>query len=419
MSHLKFLPVFFLSLVACDKPAARVDPKAVRAVAAALNPSDNLPLDTPAQGRAGAKITVVEYSDFQCGFCARVLPTLKELQGTYGDELRIVFRNNPLPFHSDAPLAAEAALAAHDQGKFWQFHDALFAHQRALDRASLEKYAETLSLNLPQFKAALDSGKFKARVQQDLQAASAAGVRGTPTFVINGRKLVGAQPMDAFKTLITEELARADKLLAEGVSRESLYGKLVDTAPSEKAPAVVAAPPEKVEDLQLAGAPAKGPANAPITLAVFSDFQCPFCSRAVPTLKELESLYPGKIKVVFKQQPLPFHENARLAAEASFAAAEQGKFWELHDELFAHQSALDRASLENHARKVGLNVSKFKAALDSHRFEAAVSADMQEASRVGVNGTPTFFINGRRLVGAQPTSAFKTLIDQELVKAGK
>jgi protein-disulfide isomerase len=152
---------------------------------------------------------------------------------------------------------------------------------------------------------------------------------------------------------------------------------------------------------------------------VFSDFECPFCGRAEPTVKQLENEYQGKLRVVFKNQPLPMHANAKLAAAAALAAHEQGKFWEFHDVLFDNQRALDRASLEKYARQVGLDVGRFRAALDSGKFDAQLSADMAEASRAGVTGTPTFFINGRQLVGAQPVEQFRRLIDDELSKAGR
>jgi protein-disulfide isomerase len=382
----------------------------------------DIPTDSPVFGPKHAKVTIVEWSDFECPFCGRVGPTLEEIKKTYGKQVRVAFRHQPLPFHPNAKPAAEAAMAAHEQGKFWQYHDKLFANQRALDRASLEKYAQELGLNATKFKAALDSGKFRAKVEADAAAGSAAGANGTPTFFINGRQLVGAQPFPAFKAIIDEEIAKADKLLASGVKMDQLYDKLVAEAAAAApapAPAAAPAPPPVVKDIQIASAPVKGPRNAPVTIVAFSDFECPFCSRVVPTLKELEKQYEGKIRVAFKHQPLPFHPNAKLAASASMAAHEQGKFWEFHDLLFANQRALDRASLEKHAEALRLDMKKFRAALDSNKFEQQISADSAEGMRIGANGTPTFFINGRQVVGAQPIASFKAVIDEELKKAGK
>jgi protein-disulfide isomerase len=347
-----------------------------------------------------------------------VVPTLKQIQDTYGDAVKLVFRHQPLPFHNNAKLAAEASMAAHEQGKFWPYHDKLFANQQSLDRASLERYAQELGLDMGKFKAALDSGKFTKKVEEDSAQGMAVGANGTPTFFINGREFVGAQPFEAFKAVIDAEIKKADELLAKGVKLENLYAEFQKEAGKAPPPAMPGAPePEKVvTDINITGAPVKGPKNAPVTIIAFSDFQCPFCSRAVPTLKQIEETYGNKVKLAFKHQPLPFHQNAKLAAMASMAAHEQGKFWEMHDKMFANQQALDRASLERYAQEIGLDMGKFKAALDSNKYDAYVTADSNEGMRVGANGTPTFFINGRQIVGAQPFEAFKTVIDQELAK---
>jgi protein-disulfide isomerase len=318
-----------------------------------------------------------------------------------------------------------AAMAANEQGKFWQMHDKLFGDQQHQDRASFEQHAKEIGLDMNKFKAALDSDKFKAKIDADSAAGNAAGANGTPTFFINGRQLVGAQPFTAFKPMIDEEIAKADKLLKSGVKMEQLYDRQLadNVAAAPAAPAQAAAPtpaaPVVVKDIAIGNAPTMGPKNAPVTIVAFSDFQCPFCSRAVPTLKQLEEQYKGKIRIAFKNQPLPFHQNAKLAATAAMAANEQGKFWEMHDKLFANQQQLDRASLEKYAQEIGLNMGKFKTALDTNKFDAQIAADSQEGMKIGANGTPTFFINGRQLVGAQPATAFSAIIDEELKKAGK
>jgi protein-disulfide isomerase len=173
---------------------------------------------------------------------------------------------------------------------------------------------------------------------------------------------------------------------------------------------------DKVESVAIGASPSRGPSNAPVTIVVFSDFQCPFCSRAEATIRELEAAYPGKIRFVFKNQPLPFHEHARLAAKAALAAHEQGKFWEYHDVLFNHQNSLDRASLERYAEDVGLDLRRFRAALDDPRLDRLIEADIAEARRLDVRGTPAFFINGRNLQGAQPLAAFRAKVDEALAE---
>ncbi len=389
-------------------PAAAPAPAAIRKI--------DVPADAPARGAKYAKVTIVEWSDFQCPFCGRVAPTLKQIEDTYGKDVKIVFRQQPLPFHNNAKPAAEASLAAHEQGKFWPYHDKLFANQQALDRASLEKYASELGLDMGKFKAALDSGKFAKAVEADSAAGMAAGANGTPTFFINGREFVGAQPFESFKGVIDDEIKKADAVLAKGVKIENVYAELQKNAGSAPPAAAEEAKVVAAADLNIATAPTWGPKNAPVTIVAFSDFQCPFCGRVVPTLKELEKQYQGKIKIAFKNQPLPFHQNARIAAAAGLAAHEQGKFWEMHDKMFANQQALDRSSLEKYASELGLDMGKFKTALDSNKFEATIAADSSEGAKVGANGTPTFFINGRQVVGAQPIEQFKAVIDDELKK---
>ena len=381
-----------------------------------------VPPDAPFKGANPAKVTIVMWSDFQCPFCSRVEPTVKQILDTWPNDVKVVWRNEPLPFHANAKPAAEAAMAANEQGKFWQMHDKMFSNQQALDRASLEKYAQEIGLNMDQFKSALDSGKFRAKVEADAAAGNEVGANGTPTFYINGKQLVGAQPFDQFKTVIDAELANANKLIASGVKVEDVYARAIadgakaGPAPTAPTPQAPPAPAKVVDNIDISHAPVKGPKNAPITIVEWSDFQCPFCSRAVPTLTEIEKQYGNKVKVAFKNQPLPFHQNARLAANAAMAANEQGKFWQMHDKLFANQQALDRASIEKYAQELGLDLNKFKAALDSNKFDAEITKDSQEGMQAGANGTPTFFINGRMLVGAQPIDSFKTIIDEELKK---
>jgi len=162
----------------------------------------------------------------------------------------------------------------------------------------------------------------------------------------------------------------------------------------------------------LAGKTPRGSANAQITMIEFSDFQCPFCGRAKPTVDKLLSDYPGKIKLYYLHFPLEsIHEFAKKAGEASECAGEQGKFWEYHDLLFANQNALDVASLKKYAKQLNLDSTKFDSCLDSGVKASVVSADFQQGVNVGVTGTPTFFLNGVRVCGAQPYAVFKQVID--------
>jgi len=161
--------------------------------------------------------------------------------------------------------------------------------------------------------------------------------------------------------------------------------------------------------------PAKGPAAAPVTMVEFSDFQCPFCARVNPTLKKLEEAYPGKLRIVFRDLPLlNIHKNAGHAAEAAQCAHDQGKFWDMHDRLFANQAKLAPTDLKEHAVALGLDAAAFNQCLDSGKYTAEWRKDAEEANRLGLSGTPAFFINGRLLSGAQPYEAFAAVIDEEL-----
>lgn len=160
--------------------------------------------------------------------------------------------------------------------------------------------------------------------------------------------------------------------------------------------------------------PAKGAETAKVTIVEFSDFQCPFCSKAEPSVDEVMKNYSDKVKVVFRHFPLDFHDKAFKAAEAAACAEEQGKFWEFHKTLFANQGALSIDDLKTHAKTLGLDSKKFDACLDGGSMKAKVDADMSAGKAVGVNGTPAFFINGILISGAQPYEKFKEIIDNEL-----
>ncbi|MFL6196533.1 MAG: thioredoxin domain-containing protein [Thermoanaerobaculia bacterium] len=165
--------------------------------------------------------------------------------------------------------------------------------------------------------------------------------------------------------------------------------------------------------------PAHGPETAPITIVEFSDFQCPYCARLIPTLEEVKKKYGDKVRIVFRQYPLAFHQFAQKAAEASLCAHEQGKFWELHDAMFQNQAELSVEQLKAKAATMGMNAEQFNACLDNAKYATQVKADFDAGSKAGVNGTPAMFINGRFLSGAQPLGEITKVIDDELQrKAG-
>jgi protein-disulfide isomerase len=167
------------------------------------------------------------------------------------------------------------------------------------------------------------------------------------------------------------------------------------------------------------GFPARGPAAAPVTIVEFSDFQCPFCSRITPTLEQVVTKYGDKVRLVFRQFPLPMHPNAAKAAEAALCANEQGKFWAMHDAMFKDQSGLAVDALKTKAAAItGLDAASFNSCLDSGKETAAVQADMKAGNKAGVNGTPAMFVDGRFINGVVSADDLSKVIDEELKRKG-
>jgi protein-disulfide isomerase len=399
---------------------------------------------SPVRGKATALVTLVEWADFQCPFCGRVTPTVKKLQTEYGDKLRVVFKHNPLPFHPHAEPAAELALEARaqrgDRG-FWAAHDLLFGkecagakgddrqscmdaggtwmdHQTQLDDTDLLGYAKALGLDVGKVQAAIAGKKHAATIMEDQDLGDDLQASGTPHFFINGRRLVGAQSIEKFRAVIDEELEKAQKMVKKGVAAGLVYEKIAATGKG-------APPPErKTVPAPTRANPARGPASATVTVQMFADFQCPFCKRSLQTVEDLEKAFPGKIRVVWMNLPLPMHNHAALAAEAAMEAFRQKGdtgFWAMHALLFAGQgsSGLERPALDGYAAQLGLDAAQFAAALDARAHKAEVDADAKIAADAGISGTPAFVINGYFLNGAQPLNKFRRIVERALAEPGK
>ena len=346
--------------------------------------------DDPALGSPEALVTLVEFGDFECPFCAKLAPVLKAVLDAHPKEVRLVFKQNPLAFHKSAGLAAQAALAAHAQGRFWAFHDRLFAHQDHLSREDLTAHAAAIGLDVPRFTKDLDGGTLQARVEADQDVAARASATGTPNTFINGRKVVGGRDEAELRALVEEELAKARALVASGTAPAAVYAKIVEGGKRQD--------PLGADEVRFAldAAPARGEPGAPIQLVLFADFQCPFSSRLEPILERVEAAFPGKVRTIFKHFPQPFHANAQVAAEAAVCAQEQGKFWEVYAGLFAAQKDLTDAAIEAAGTAAKLDLKAWKACRASDRPKKVVAADAAEAQQAGLKGTPTVFLNGKR-----------------------
>lgn len=181
------------------------------------------------KGAKEPKVMVVEFSDFQCPFCKRAVPILEQMEKQYGNDVAIVFKHQPLPFHDKAMGAAMAVQAATRQKKGWAMHDKCFENNTALTRDDLDKYAKDIGLDMTKFKKDMDDPVLKQQVEADAKIANAVGASGTPTFFVNGRILVGAQPFEKFEELIKEEIKQADALIAAGTPKSEIYKKRAST----------------------------------------------------------------------------------------------------------------------------------------------------------------------------------------------
>ena len=352
-------------------------------------------LPSTSHGSDKAPVTVMIFSDFESFPCSRSAEVLAGVLEQSRD-VRLIFKHAPAVTNPNAMLAHEAALAAGAQNEFWEMHDLLFQNQTKLTRADLLVYGRQLKLNMAAFQQALDSHTYRPLIERDLAEAKALGITITPTFFVNGRRLVGPQGYASLGAVIETVLAGIPK-------SQRVQEEIVASGPAQQ--------------INLEHAPTRGPATAQVSLVEFSDFECPFCAQTAPIIQQLLAAYPTQIRFAFKHYSLPMHKESPLAHEAALAADEQGKFWEMHDVLFKTQDKLTRDDLIDKASQLDLDILRFTRDLDSHRFKSIVEADRQEGDRLGVDGTPFFFINGHAISGTVDLPTFKKLIDAALKEA--
>jgi protein-disulfide isomerase len=406
----------FLSAQNYQKPADRPG-------AAPARPAEdtttvwNVPVDgSPARGKNTAPVTMVVFSDFQCPFCVRASATVEKLATEYGDKLRIVYKSNPLAFHSRAEAAAHLALEARAQkgdAAFWKAHELLYAANAKLDDGDLQAIATALGLDVKKAMDAVANRKHLASIEKDQGLAEDIEANGTPQFFINGRRIVGAQQAEKFKEIIDDEIKHAEGLIKKGTAAAKLYDLIIKDGKTTVYAKVTIPAPTKDQ-------PSHGPANAKVTVQMFSDFECPFCKHAADTMVELDAAFPGKIRFVWRNMPLPFHKNAMPAALAAMEAWKQKGpegFWAMHDAFFKDQSQLDRTGIEKTASALGLDVNKVIAAVDGETYKAQIEADKKIAEGAKITGTPGFVINGYFISGAQPLTKFKKIVSRALAEA--
>ncbi len=383
--------------------------------------------DDPMRGERTAPVTIVVFADFQCPFCMKLMTTLDDVRVRYGKDVRIIWKNEPLAFHTNARPCAEAARGVFLLGgndAFWLFHDKAYANQSTLDQSHYETWATLSGVDAKAIHKGATLHTWATKIDDDHVLATTLHVSGTPTTFINGVLVSGAQPISELQKVIDVEMPKARARLASGTPPDRLYVELSKANYASTPSAVGTGSPtptaEVVHRVPIGTSPARGPADALVTVVEFGDFQCPFCGRVQTTLNQVQTDYPKDVRIVWKNKPLPFHNHALAAAEFAIEArAEKGDatYWKVHDELFATQTHLEDADLLTLARQFNVNEGKVSTAILTNKYKTEIDADDALSTTVGASGTPTFYINGRELVGAQPYSKFKDLIDQEVVAA--
>jgi protein-disulfide isomerase len=317
-----------------------------------------------------------------------------------------------------------AAETAGDVGVVARFAD------QVITSAELDEAVKAQLISLRQQEYELKRQQLEQTIYERLveRAATAAGVTAAQYTEQQVAAKVGEPAEAEIQQVLTQYRARLNP--DDAKAREQVVGYLKQQQQAKlnadlkerlfrEANVEILLEPMRFEAKVAADHPVRGGGpKAPITLIEYTDFQCPFCIRVQPTLAQIMERYGDSVRHVFKHLPLPMHPQARLGAEASLCAGAQGKFWEMHDWLFANKDKIARDSLVTEATALGLNAEAFAACLDSNTFGARVDEDMSEARSFGITGTPGFLINGIAIRGAMPFEEFARTIDSELKRQG-
>lgn len=401
--------------------AETVEQNLARGLAEALLASDpgnyRVPVGaSPAAGPTDAKVTIVVFSDYQCPYCQRGNSTLEELVRRHPTDIRVVSKHLPLPFHEQAlPAArlAEATFQARGAEAFTQLEQELYAVGPKLTADHLKRLGAKFGFAPSELDRILDgeATAIEARIREDQTLADDVGARGTPHFFVNGRRLSGARPIEHFEAYFGFGLDLANIELARGTAPSALYDALQRDSVSPGAP--------EAEELSIPSdaSPSRGPKGAPIVIHVFSDFECPYCRRVEESLAELERKYPGKLRFVWHDVPLPFHARARPLARAAREARRQGgdaAFWKLHDAIFALDRKAPRLAddeIADAAKAIGLNEARIRAAMSDESGDGDLDRDVALAEQLGFKGTPTVVVGKYVVRGARPLAYFERVVE--------
>ena len=371
--------------------------------------------DAPAFGVADAPVDVELFCTLGDHGCRASYELLRQLARRHPAHLHVVVRAIPFPGR-DGQLLAEAAVEAHRQGLFFPFLEAVARGARDADGA-----AGRAGLDVRAVRAALADRRHTRRVDRDVARREALGVVMTSALLWNGAPLVPAYRLDAFERAYDDALARAKAVLAAGVPPEKLQAALGREADRERRRRDRSGGRTALDlagrrlSVSLEGAPMRGE-GADVTLVVFADFECPFCRRQADVLRKLEASFPGRVRVAFKHFPLPFHPNARLAAQAAACAHRQGqaKFWALHDAFFRSAQPLTRETIDRLAGDAGIDTTRLWADVIGGACAARVQSDVDEGRTIGIEATPTLLVNGLKITGMRSIAELRAVVGEEL-----
>jgi protein-disulfide isomerase len=328
-----------------------------------------------------------------------VQPTLKALREKYGDKLRLVWKHDPPSFHAAAGEAAEAALevrAEKGDAAFWDAHDRFFEHQRELandgkpDIARIVKLATEAGGNGDKVAKAIAQRVHEEDIEADLDLGEDLDSKGTLHFFINGRRLDGAQPQATFEKMIDEELAKAQKLVAQGVLAKDVYDTLIKDGRGPFPPEM-----KDVPKSLPATDPSRGNPKAEVTVHVWSDYQCPLCNAVERTMDRLLTKHDKHVRFVWHDLPLARHADARIVARAGREAyAQQGAagFWAMHEKIAIVPHRVTRDDLDAFAKTMKLDSTKWRSALDDGAGAAEIAADEKAAADAGITETPAYLV---------------------------
>ena len=388
-------------------------------------------------GPASALVTVVIYGGLPCRYTRKALKTLRAIQRARPKEIRLVFKHYPLRGQPHAMAAAEAAVEAQRQGRFWRFLDRLAAGGWKLSPTALARAGRAAGLKRGSIAAALKARRHRKAVQADQAQGVKVRVLGTPTLFINGARLTGAKPASSYRKAIARARTRARAMLRrKGVTRKNLYAKLIakGIAPGRpraarpraarpraarpraalRAPGRtprglrrgVARPRQSSRSgaafLDLRGVPALGPEGALVTVLLFTNFRCSYGNYIWDAFSAMQREHPGLFRLYLLQHRISRHNRrARVAAEAALAAQAQGRFWALAQILFHNRTGISAKRLEQHAIELGLDLEAYRAAMAKGTHRKRVWQQVARSKRFlkGKTRCPVMWINGRLLEG--------------------